>query len=285
MAPGNSSPTVRHRTLTIELRRLREEAGLTRDEVAEQLDDFSVSKVMRYETGRWRRIQTRDVRDLLDLYGVADQAQREAYMKMAKEAREPAWWRPYSDILKGAYVGFENEASAIQTFEPAYIPGLFQTEDYARALLQAVPNAHADQVDRKVTLRTERQKLLHKDDTPELWAVVDEPAIRRPVGGRDVMADQLRHLVTETSALPHVTLQVLPFAAGAHAGMDGAFTVLTFPDPSDRPVVYLETATEGTYPESLEVLHRYTLIFNHLRAVSLSPSESTALIEEAARDL
>lgn len=283
-AAKQSSPTVRHRTLSVELRRLREQAGFTRDEVAERVEDFSASKVMRYETGRWKRMQAREVRALLDLYGVTDQAQRDAYVAMSREARQGAWHRKYADILKGAYVGFEDEASVIQSFELAYIPGLFQTEAYARALLQAAPLVHTDQIERRLTLRMERKNLLDRDDLQGLW-VIDEAAIRRMVGGADVMREQLRHLARITAEHPNIAVQVLPFAEGAHAGMDGAFVILSFPDPADKPVIYIETATDGLSPEGDEVLSRYTVMFNHLQMNALSLEESAGLLERIAAEL
>lgn len=256
---------------------MREATGLTRDDVAERMD-CDASKIMRFETGRWKRIQPRDLRDLLDIYGVTDTSQRDAYQRMAKEARELPWWREYADILKGAYVGFEEEASSIHSFEAAYIPGLFQTEDYARALFRAAPLVGSGEVERRVKVRMERKSLLERDDVQGLW-VLDEAAIRRTIGGPEVMASQLQHLLRTASDHPGVSLQVLPFDAGAHAGMDGSFVVLAFPEPADRPVVYVETPTEALYPDREDALRQHMVIFNHLQMMALSLEASADLIE------
>ncbi len=271
------SPSLRHHKLTIELRRLRKEADLTREQVAEAME-WSPSRVTRIETGRWRRLQAREVRDLCHLYGVTDQGEQERYVQLARKAREQGWWMAYTDVV-GPYVAFENEASAIQTFEPCRIPGLLQTEDYARALIQSYPAQEPDEVERRVVARLERQKILESKDAPELWAIVDESALYRRVGTATVMRDQLHHLLT-ASASPRVTLQVVPLAAGAHSGMDGAFVVLRFSDSLWRPVVYLENAADGMYPEDAETLHLYEAMFERLRAVAASPRDSVAMVED-----
>lgn len=282
MTNGHVS-TVRHRRLTAELRRLREATGLTRDEVAVRLE-WSASKVTRIETGRWVRLNPRDIRDLLDLYGVTDQRERDAYVQLAREARQRGWWTQYDDVFTGSYVGLEAAASSIDTFEPQYVPGLLQTDDYIRAVLQANPLNQPEELDRRVEARITRQALLTRDNPPEFWVVIDEAALRRPIGGEGVMHHQLT-LLTEVSSRQNVTLQVLPTAVGAHPGMDGAFVILTFPDPKDRPVVYLETATDGLYLEEPEMIRRYTLMLNHLRARALGPEDSLRLITEVAEHL
>ena len=278
------SPTVRGRRLRYELRRLREHAGLTRDETARRLD-WSGSKISRIETGQ-SRAQTGDVRDLLDVYGVtSDHA--EALVQLAREARKRGWWTAYNDVFTGTYVGLEAEASAMRTYEPQIIPGLLETEDYTRALIRAaLVRADPDEIERRVQARMARQETLARPDAPEIWAVLDEPAIRRPVGGQAVMKAQLRHLIDITAA-PNstITLQILPLAIGSHPGLSGPFVILDFPTSEDPPVVYLETATDGLYLEETAETERYNLMFDHLRASALSARESASLIARLAEEM
>ena len=278
------SPTVRGRRLRYELRRLREQAGLTRDETARRLD-WSGSKISRIETGQ-SRAQTGDVRDLLDVYGVTgDHA--EALVQLAREARKRGWWTAYNDVFTGTYVGLEAEASAMRTYEPQIIPGLLETEDYTRALIRAaLVRADPDEIERRVQARMARQETLARPDAPEIWAVLDEPAILRPVGGQAVMKAQLRHLIDVTAA-PNstITLQILPLAIGSHPGLSGPFVILDFPTSEDPPVVYLETATDGLYLEETAETERYNLMFDHLRASALSARESASLIARLAEEM
>lgn len=275
--------TLRHRRLTQLFRQLRHEAGLTGEEVARQLE-WKASKIRRYETGEWKRIQPRDVRGLLEVYGITDKNEQDPYVQLAKDAGKRGWWSPYADIV-GAYVAFEDESSEIKTFEPTFIPGLLQTEDYAQSLIRSddtVFNPEAAQ--RRLEVQLQRRKLLHSEGAPTFWAIVDEPAIMRPVGGPRVMADQLKHLLSEASP-QHITLQVLPMDVGAHPGMTGAFVILNFANPIDPPVLYLETATDGLYPEEPDTLERYRLMFDHLRVSALSQDRSAALVERQIREL
>jgi transcriptional regulator with XRE-family HTH domain len=279
--PRTPSPTVRGRRLRYELRRLREQAGLTRDEVARRLD-WSGSKISRIETGQ-SRAQTGDVRDLLDIYGIHG-GEAEALVQLAREARKRGWWTAYNDVFTGTYVGLEAEASAMRTYQPQIIPGLLETEDYTRALIRAgLVRAEPEEIDRRVQARMARQAVLTRPDAPSIWAVLDEPTIRRPVGGSGVMQAQLRHLI-DVSAAPNskITLQILPFSVGAHPGLSGPFVILDFPSPEDPPVIYLETATDGLYLEETAEIERYTLMFDHLRASALSSSESASLIARVA---
>jgi transcriptional regulator with XRE-family HTH domain len=277
--PATPSPTARARRLRYELRRLREEAGLTHSEVAHRLE-WSPSKLSRIETGQ-SRVNTGDVADLLGVYGVSDEASREALIQLAREARRRGWWTRYTDVLgSGTYIGLEAEASAIHTFESQFVPGLLQTEDYARAVIsdgQVRPDP--EDVERRVTARMARKELFARPEPPELWAVLDESVILRPVGGPAVMRDQLRHLI-EVSTRPNatVTLQILPLSTGAHPGMNGPFVILRFQNPKDPPMVHLETATDGLYLEEPPDVERYTLRFNHLVARALGPNESRAMI-------
>jgi len=282
--PRTPSPTVRGRRLRYELRRLREQAGLTRDEVARRLE-WSGSKISRIETGQ-SRAQTGDVRDLLDIYGVTDD-EAEALVQLAREARRRGWWTAYNDVFTGTYVGLEAEASAMRTYEPQIIPGLLETEDYTRALIRAgLVRADPAEIERRVEARLARQEILRRPDALAIWAVLDEPAIRRPVGGPAVMSAQLQHLI-EVTATPNskITLQILPLAVGSHPGLSGPFVILDFPIAEDPSVVYLETATDGLYLEETAEIERYTLMFDHLRSSALSSSESASLIARAAQEM
>lgn len=272
---------MRGRRLRYELRRLREQTGLTRDEVARRLD-WHGSKVTRIEAGQ-SRAQTGDVRDMLEIYGVTGE-RAEALIQLAREARKRGWWTAYNDVFTGTYVGLEAEISAMRTYEPQVIPGLLETEDYARSLIRAgLLRADPDEIERRVKARMARQEIMNRPDAPTIWAVLDEQLIRRPVGSAEIMRQQLRHLVDLASRPDgHVNIQVLPIAAGAHPGMAGPFVILDFPNPEDPSVVYLETATDGLYLEGQAEIERYTLMFDHLRATALSYDDSASLIARAA---
>lgn len=278
------SPSLRHRRLTIELRRLRKAAGLTREHVATELE-WSGSKVTRIETGNWKRLHPHDVRRMLEVYGITAKDEQDGYVQLARRAHERGWWTDYPDVAVD-YTAFEDEATSIQTYEPCYVPGLLQTEDYARALIHANPVIEHDEAERRVAVRMERQKqrLLNREG-PQFWAIIDEAVIRRPVGDPKVMADQLRHLIEAIGATQRVNFQVLPFSAGAHPGMDGSFVILRFTDPAEHPIVYLETSDDGLYPEGEEVIRRYTVMFEHLLAMALSPRDSVALLEDTIANL
>lgn len=277
-----ASPTVRRRRLALELRRLREAAGMTIEHVAKSLE-CSDSKISRIETARVRATP-RDVRDLLALYGVTGTRQA-GLIQLAREARQTGWWhQAYGDLPVRALVGLEDAAASISYYVQQLIPGLLQTEDYARAVLRAIRlDLGPAEVERRVGLRMARQSLLTRDEPPELWAVIDEAVLRRVVGGQDVMRQQLKRLA-EAAARPNVTLQVLPFTAGEHAGMDGPFTILGFPDPADPDVVYLEHTTSDLYLEDPEATTRYARLFDHLRAESLGPDDSAEFFAMVAEE-
>ncbi|MFD1149136.1 helix-turn-helix domain-containing protein [Saccharothrix hoggarensis] len=280
--PRGSSPTLRKRRLVSELRRLREAADLTIEEVGARLE-CSASKISRIETGRVG-VTPRDVRDMLAAYG-ADPATLEELVQLARDARRKAWWDEFGDIAPGRYVGFEADAASVRTYQGLMVPGLLQSEAYTRALIGGVlPDAAPAEVDRRVQLRKARQALLLEDDPLRLHAVVDEAAVRRLVGGRDVMADQLRRL-RDLAEQPNITLQVVPFEAGGHAAMDGPFVILAFPERFDPDVVYLESARSDVYLEQPSDVARYSDLFARLCADSLDPAASSALIERVAREL
>ena len=275
------SPTIRRRRLGAELRRRREAAGVTIDGVAERLE-CSASKISRIETGH-TSATPRDVRDMLEIYGVLG-AECDELVQIAREARQKGWWHPYSTVLTGAYVGLEAAAQSVRAYEQQVVPGILQTEEYAKAMIKAArPDITVDEVDRRVRVRLGRQSLLNQDDPIELWVVLDEAVVSRPVGGDGVMRAQLERLV-EASDLPNVTLQILPFEAGGHAGMDGTFAILDFPEPSDPDVVYAENATGGLFLEKSDELRKYTFIFDHIRAAALGPEESVAYIAKLAKE-
>lgn len=275
------SPTVRRRRLGAELRRYRELAGLTIDAVAEQLD-CSASKISRLETGQTGS-NPRDVRDMLALYRVGD-AEMEELLTVARETRQRGWWQPYGSILTGAFVGFEAAANRIRSYEAQCVPGLLQTFDYARSMIAAVHTGRPRQeVDDRVHVRLGRQVLLTQDDPVEFWCVLDEAALRRPVGGREVMRCQLEHLVRQ-AALPNVTLQVLPMAAGEHPGMEGSFVMMSFPDAGDADTVYVTIATGGVFQEKPDDVSRYEIIFDRLQEMALSSAESAEFIATMAKE-
>jgi transcriptional regulator with XRE-family HTH domain len=272
---GRQSPAVRRRRLGMELRRLREHAGMTIEQVAKALE-CSDSKVSRIETGQVAAAP-RDVRDMLILYQVGGRQQDEL-VQIAREARQKSWWSSYDDRAITALIGFEAAATSIRSYEASLVPGLLQTVEYARAVTRAVrPTLRPGEVNHRVAVRTARQAHLPEDDPPELWVILDEAALRRPVGGPDVMSEQVLHLI-EAARLPNVTLQVLPFDAGEHAGMDGSFTIYGFADPADRDVVYLENAISDHYVERPEDVRRYAMLFDHLRAAALKPGDSSAFM-------
>jgi hypothetical protein len=275
------SPTVHRRRLGAELRRHREVAGVTIDYVAERLE-CSASKISRVETGNTTP-SPRDVRDMLAVYGVVG-PERDDLMQVAREARKKGWWHPYSTVLNSAYVGLEAAAGSIRAYEQQVVPGLLQTEEYAKAMIRgARPDIAAEEVEQRVRVRLGRQSLLIQDDPIDLWVVLDETVVSRPVGGDAVMRAQLERLA-QAAHLPSVTLQILPFRVGAHAGMDGPFTILDFPEPGAPDVVYAENATGGTFIEKSDELRKYKFIFDQIRAAAIPPEESVALIAKLAKE-
>jgi len=258
---------------------LREAAELTIDEVAEKLE-CSASKISRIETGHVG-VTPRDARDMLELYGQTGD-EREALVQLAREARKPGWWQAYKEVFTGTFVGLEADASSLRAFQALLVPGLLQTERYARAVIRAMrPDAEEAEIQRRVDARTARQQLLTDPNPPEYWAVIDEAVLHRAVGGREVMAQQADRLLA-MAQLPHVTIQVVPFGAGAHPGMEGPFLILGFPEPADPDVVYVDSTSGGFFLELPPDVRRYSLMFDHLRATALKPDDSVDKIAEAA---
>ncbi|MGJ6967466.1 helix-turn-helix domain-containing protein [Streptosporangium sp. G11] len=282
---ANFSPTVRHRRLLQELRQLRSSAGLKQEEVADHLD-WSTSRMTKVESGTLR-ISVNDVRAMLQLYGLREGTKYEALLQLARQARERGWWHAYSDVIPQwfqVYVGLEAEASSLRNYEPELVHGLLQTEDYARAVYQAARMTDApNEIERHVGLRMARQDVITRSEQPmNLWAIVNEAALRRRVGGAHVMQKQLRHLA-DISAQPNVTLQVLPYEIGAHAAMLGSFAILSFSEGTGE-VAYLEYVTGSLYLEKPEELRAYTLTYDHLRASALDPRASTTMIAKLAKE-
>ncbi|QKV94127.1 helix-turn-helix domain-containing protein [Streptomyces sp. NA02950] len=286
MTAGESSGSVVRRILLgSQLRRLRESRGITREAAGYSIR-ASESKISRMELGRVS-FKARDIEDLLTLYGVTDEAERAALLGLAREANLTGWWHSYGDVLPGwfqTYVGLEGSASHIACYEVQFIHGLLQTEGYAHAVVtRGQPQAPAAEVDRRVALRLERQKLLVSERAPAFHAVLDEAALRRPYGGPEVMRAQLRHLIT-VSEQPNVTLQVMPFSFGGHAAESGAFTLLRFPESDLPDVVYLEQLTSALYLDKRDEVAQYERVLQRLGADSLSPQESRELLEDLLRD-
>ena len=272
--PRSSGPTVQRLVLGGHLRRLREQAGMTTERAAASIRG-SHSKISRMEHGRVG-FKERDIADLLTLYGVVDGPEREALLNLAKEANTPGWWQAYSDILPHwvePYFGLEAAASFIREFELQFVPGILQIEEYARAVIRLGNLPSEDEVVRRVQARISRQEILRRPDPPRVWAVVDEGALRRHIGGRDVMRAQLRHLI-EMCDHPNVTLQILPFSAGAHRAMGGPFTILRYTEPDLRDVVYIEQLTSALYLDKPTEVDAYLEVIEEV-CLQADPSAKT----------
>lgn len=287
---GEQNPTVRRRRLGSELRKLREAAGRSLEDAAEVLE-CSRSKISRIELG-YLGIRTRDVRDLLNDYEVEDEALRTHLMALAKDGNKRGWWEAYGHIVTPPYANFlqlEADADYIRSFESILIPGLLQTEAYSRAVIRANPALVRDEeVDTLMRIKAERQRLLtHVEKPVRFWAIIGEAALRTPIGGPKVMRGQLEYLA-ETVEQSNVTLQVLPYAAGAHAGLSGPFVLFSYNVPNDTGIVFLENLTSSLYLETPDEVANYTLVFDALRSSALNPADSldfvTAVAEEHTSD-
>jgi transcriptional regulator with XRE-family HTH domain len=280
-----SSPTLRRRRLEDELRRLRHEAGLPSTEAARRLG-WSQGKLSKMELGEWIRPNPRDVEDLGKLYGV-DDAKLTELVELARGAKEKdGWWHPYRKQISheyGAYIGFEAAASELFAFEPLMIHGLLQTEDYARTVIAALAELSPEQVEKRVEIRAKRQELLTRSDDPlRLWAVLHEAALRTPVGDGDAMRAQLGYLM-EMSRLAKVTVQIIPFAAGVHAGMSGSFTIMAFPEDQDLDVAYVENPAGQHFIEAAKEVAEFKVAFQRLQARALSIEDSARFIADMAK--
>jgi transcriptional regulator with XRE-family HTH domain len=274
--------TVRLRRLASELRRLREAAGLTQEEVSERTGKDR-STLYRLENAQ-QRPQRSTLIQLLDLYGVTGD-DRAGLLAILREAGQRGWMQPHRADLPAVYsdyISFEAEAGTVSNYESLFVAGLLQTEDYARAAIRGtLPHATSEQVETRLDARMERQALLTQESPLHLWAIMDEAAIRRVVGGRAVMAAQLAHL-QEAATLPNVTVQVIPYEAGAHPGMPGSFIVLDFPDPADQSLVYIDSMAGDLFLEDHSEVRRYIIMFEHLRAAALRPAETAAMLAAAS---
>ncbi|MFJ6836196.1 helix-turn-helix domain-containing protein [Streptomyces sp. NPDC091209] len=278
-------PTVRRRQLGSELRRLREHAGKKIEDAAAHLE-CSMSKISRVETGQ-APIKARDVRDLLEWYGVTDAARTETVMQIHKDAQQQGWWAHYGEVLPSGmatYAGLESDARALRSYEPTFVHGLLQTEDYARAVIAAARPNEPYEVDQLVNFRKERQSLLTREPEPlELWVVLEESTLRRPVGGKDVMAAQLAHLA-EATAMPNVTIQIMPTAKGAHAALAGMFSLLEF-EPRTPTVVYVNSIAGNVYLEKERDVRTFIQTFDLVRAAAPDPQETPAALEAITREM
>lgn len=261
------------------LRELREAAGRTREDAATKLE-CQVPKISKIETGK-ATISPGDTRLLIELYDVGG-ATAETVMQLARQARKrtrvrvPDWAQ--------RFVAMESISESIRIYEAELVPGLLQTEEYTRAVTKAFdPERSTDEVERLVDVRARRQALLNGEDPPHLWAVVNEAVIRRPVGGAEVMREQLRHLL-RLAELPRVTLQVLPFSAGAHAAMGSSFHVLQMHEPRDARMIYIEDLASADYLDGPAQVERYSLVFDRLQVAALGETETVAMLNRAIRD-
>ncbi|EFL33857.1 DNA-binding protein [Streptomyces viridochromogenes DSM 40736] len=279
MSAGEPGSVVRRMLLGSQLRRLREARGITREAAGYSIR-ASESKISRMELGRVS-FKTRDVEDLLTLYGITDEQERASLLSLAKEANVAGWWHSYSDVLPSwfpTYVGLEGAASLIRAYEVQFVHGLLQTEAYAHAVVRrGMQGASEADVERRVALRLERQKYLVDERAPDFHIILDEAALRRPYGDREVMRGQLQHLI-EISERPNVRLQIVPFSLGGHSGESGAFTILSFPESDLSDVVYLEQLTSALYLDKPEDVAQYEKALKELQSDSPGPSESRDLL-------
>ena len=287
-APGSraAGPTVLRMVVGAHLRRLREAAGISTEDAGYEIR-ASHSKISRMELGRVG-FKERDVADLLTVYGVTDPARREALLELAEDANIPGWWQEYADVVPAwfePYLGLEQGAVVSRVYEVQDVPELLQTTDYARALLAARhPEAPQEEIERRVALRMRRHRVFDRPDPLKLWAVLDEAALRRVVGGAGTMRAQIRHLV-EMARRPNVTVQVLPFAAGGHAAVSGPMTLLRFAEPELPDVVYVEQLTGALYPDRQSDLIRYRDVLNRLGVQAAPPDRTPAILQNVLDQL
>jgi hypothetical protein len=282
----SGGPTVLRMLLGAHLRRLREAQGVSREDAGWEIRS-SESKISRMELGRVG-FKERDIADLLTLYGLDDEEEREQLLARAREANTQGWWHRYGDVLPNwfqSYLGLEAAASLIRAYEVQFVPGLLQTRDYARAVvLLGHGHAPADEIERRVSLRMDRQRVLTRPDPPHLWAVVDEAALRRPIGGGAVMRGQIEALIAATG-LPNVRLQVIPFQAGGHAAAGGVFSILRFPEEDLPDVVYIEQLTSALYLDKRDDVDQYALAMETLCVEAESPEATVAVLAGILHEL
>ena len=277
-------PFVLRMLLGAHLRRLREAQGVSREEAGWEIR-ASESKISRMELGRVS-FKERDIEDLLTLYDVTDEEERARLLELARQANTPGWWHRYGDVLPSwfhSYLGLEAAASMIRTYEVQFIPGLLQSSEYARAVvLLQHSGARPEEIDRRVNLRMTRQKILTREEPAQLWAVVDEAALTRPMGGPKVMRGQIETLF-ELIEMPNVRVQIIPFEAGGHAAAGGAFTILRFADPELPDVVYVEQLTSALYLDKADDVDTYAAAMERLCIEARPPAETPEFLERALR--
>lgn len=289
-APGGAAPaggpTVLRMLLGAQLRRLRETAGVTRDDAGYHIR-ASGSKISRMELGRVS-FKERDVTDLLDYYGIDDAAEKEKLVQLTREANATPWYQKFQDVVPDwfhVFVGLEEAAQLIRVYEVQFVPGLLQTEEYARAVIvQGAPGLDPDEVERRVALRMGRQKLLTRENPPRYWVVMDEAALRRPMGGRDVHVGQIERLI-DLVGEPNITIQVMPFRYGGHAAEGGAFTIMRFPETDLPDVVYMEYLTGAHYIDKPEEVERYAAVMERLSVAGTSPDRTREILSGMLKDL
>lgn len=289
-APGGAAPaggpTVLRMLLGAQLRRLRESAGVTRDDAGYHIR-ASGSKISRMELGRVS-FKERDVTDLLEYYGIDDVAEKEKLVQLTREANATPWYQKFQDVVPDwfhVFVGLEEAAQLIRVYEVQFVPGLLQTEEYARAVIvQGAPGLDPDEVERRVALRMGRQKLLTRENPPRYWVVMDEAALRRPMGGRDVHVGQIERLI-DLVGEPNITIQVMPFRYGGHAAEGGAFTIMRFPETDLPDVVYMEYLTGAHYIDKPEEVERYAAVMERLSVAGTSPDRTREILSGMLKDL
>lgn len=280
-----TGPTVRRMILGTQLRRLRERAELSRAEAGYSIRG-SESKISRIELGRVS-LKERDVADLLTLYGVSDQDERERFLGLTKQSNRPGWWHRYNDLMPKwfeDFVGLEEAASRIQTYELQFVPGLLQTEDYARAVAShGRPEAVNEDVERRIALRMRRQRVLIGPGAPKLWAIVDESVLHRPLGGRRVLREQIDRLL-ELAALSHIALQIVPYDKSGYAA-EGSFTLLRFAEPELPNIAYVEHLAGAVYLEKPDEIEIYSRAIDHLSVDAATPDQSRQMLGKIRAEL
>ncbi|GAA1699588.1 helix-turn-helix transcriptional regulator [Kribbella yunnanensis] len=286
--PAYGGPTALRIMLGTHLRRLREEAGISRTDAGWAIRG-SESKISRLELGRVG-FKVRDVQDLLTLYKLEDEVERDRLLSLAKQANDPGWWQRYDDLTPNwfhSYLGLEMAADLIRTFELQFVPGLLQTPEYARAVIalgrldEPLPRAEQD---RLVTLRMRRQEVLTRQRPARLWVIIDEAVLRRPIGGKTILRNQLEFLI-EQSRRHNVTLQIIPFGKGGYTATGGAFTLLRFNEAELNDIVYIEHLTSAVYLDKREDLDAYIVTMDALSIAAAQPRDTERLIRAALDEI
>lgn len=283
----SQGPTAMRIALGAALRRLREASGISADKAGYAIRS-SYAKISRMELGRVG-FKERDVADLLTLYGITDDQERKAFLGMARRANAPGWWHRYSDLLPNwfeMYLGLEQASSVIRPYQPQLVPGLLQTEEVARAVIQLGDPSRStsdDDIERRIALRMARQQVLTQPEGPRLWAVIDEAALWR-INGRSATRAQLQHLI-EMAELPNVTIQVIPIYSGAHVAVGGPFTILRFSEPDLPDIVYLEQLTSALYLDKFQDVHHYMLVMDRLCVQAKPPAETTRFFSSTLKEI